>query len=512
MNGSMNLPPPLGTMTEDAEKSADPIGALRQELTRLASLQLSAPDRTKEEKDRKKLIEAQITDISKLYSDAIDAREKEQEKSEQRIAEAKEKATEAEIKKQQEAAERKREKYQEEEDAIDAFIADKQLQREINKKTGLDKELALIDAKYEKEIEKYREHADRLAEIEAQREQDKAEAKLKVTEDYILRTNELEEENRLAKEEAAAEREIEAAETELEKEELRLARAEELALLELERLKEQELAKVEAVEGAEELKAAIREKYRLAALKVSKEFDKQETALRKDQVKWTELTEEQKLAAVTGALSSAADAFNEGSEAWKAIKIAETLISTYQAAQNSYNALSGIPIVGPFLGAAAAGLAVVSGLKRVATIRNTKLEKVKKPRSQGHFEGGHTGDDAIGYDTDGKITHYVHENEWVAPQIMIQNPKYANTIGWLENERQKFYGRGYATGGPTGNASFPEIGADPTTGALLQSINTLNARLAQPIEAYTLYGYEDEIKRRNIAADIDNSESNGTIG
>ena len=34
-----------------------------------------------------------------------------------------------------------------------------------------------------------------------------------------------------------------------------------------------------------------------------------------------------------------------------------------QSAQNAFNALSGIPIVGPVLGGVAAGLAVVAGLK-----------------------------------------------------------------------------------------------------------------------------------------------------
>ena len=57
---------------------------------------------------------------------------------------------------------------------------------------------------------------------------------------------------------------------------MRLARAEEMALRELERLRDEELAKVEVVEGAEAMKAAIREKYELQADKVKREFDKQE--------------------------------------------------------------------------------------------------------------------------------------------------------------------------------------------------------------------------------------------
>lgn len=54
----------------------------------------------------------------------------------------------------------------------------------------------------------------------------------------------------------------------------------------------------------------------------------------------------------------------------KASAIAQTIIQTYQAAQSSYAALAGIPIVGPALGAAAAAAAVMGGLARVAQIRS----------------------------------------------------------------------------------------------------------------------------------------------
>lgn len=61
----------------------------------------------------------------------------------------------------------------------------------------------------------------------------------------------------------------------------------------------------------------------------------------------------------------------EGGAAFTAMKgfaIAETTINTYRAAQGSYAALSGIPIIGPALGTAAAAAAVVAGLARVKQI------------------------------------------------------------------------------------------------------------------------------------------------
>lgn len=58
---------------------------------------------------------------------------------------------------------------------------------------------------------------------------------------------------------------------------------------------------------------------------------------------------------------------------WKAAAIAQALVNTYSSAVASYNALAGIPVVGPVLGAAAAATAVAAGLVNVARIRSTTL-------------------------------------------------------------------------------------------------------------------------------------------
>lgn len=51
------------------------------------------------------------------------------------------------------------------------------------------------------------------------------------------------------------------------------------------------------------------------------------------------------------------------------VAIVDTLVSTYEGAQKAYASLAGIPIVGPGLGIAAAGVAVAAGLARVDNIR-----------------------------------------------------------------------------------------------------------------------------------------------
>lgn len=57
----------------------------------------------------------------------------------------------------------------------------------------------------------------------------------------------------------------------------------------------------------------------------------------------------------------------------KTLAIAETTINTYMSAQKAYSSLAGIPIIGPALGAVAAGLAIASGLANVAKITGVNI-------------------------------------------------------------------------------------------------------------------------------------------
>lgn len=52
---------------------------------------------------------------------------------------------------------------------------------------------------------------------------------------------------------------------------------------------------------------------------------------------------------------------------------ATTMFTTYEMAVNSYNAMAGIPIVGPVLGAAAAAVAIAFGLEQVAKINGVQF-------------------------------------------------------------------------------------------------------------------------------------------
>ena len=61
-------------------------------------------------------------------------------------------------------------------------------------------------------------------------------------------------------------------------------------------------------------------------------------------------------------------------EIQKAVNIAQATIDTYKAATGAYASLSGIPVVGPVLGAAAAAAAIAAGLVNVKNIASQKFE------------------------------------------------------------------------------------------------------------------------------------------
>jgi hypothetical protein len=59
---------------------------------------------------------------------------------------------------------------------------------------------------------------------------------------------------------------------------------------------------------------------------------------------------------------------------WKGMAIANAAVATYQAAINAYNAMAGIPYVGPVLGAAAAAVAAGFGVLQINKIKNTQFQ------------------------------------------------------------------------------------------------------------------------------------------
>lgn len=106
-----------------------------------------------------------------------------------------------------------------------------------------------------------------------------------------------------------------------------------------------------------------------------KEVTKQEKVNAEAQQKLDNATAENKKKAIDATKNILADAsklLGESTAVGKASAVASATIETYQSAVSSYNSLAGIPIVGPGLGIAAAGVAVASGIANVKNILSVK--------------------------------------------------------------------------------------------------------------------------------------------
>jgi hypothetical protein len=106
--------------------------------------------------------------------------------------------------------------------------------------------------------------------------------------------------------------------------------------------------------------------------------EKEQTAARITIAEAERKAKEDNINAVSNLLGNIASLLGEQTAAGKAAAIAQATISTYQSAVQSYQSLSGIPIIGPALGAAAAGVAVASGIANVK-----KILAVKTPNGGG---------------------------------------------------------------------------------------------------------------------------------
>lgn len=91
-------------------------------------------------------------------------------------------------------------------------------------------------------------------------------------------------------------------------------------------------------------------------------------ALAQASIKYQELVRNATIDVAQDVLGSLSQLFGQQTAIGKAAAIAETTINTYKSATAAYSALAGIPFVGPILGAAAAGAAIVSGLANVRKI------------------------------------------------------------------------------------------------------------------------------------------------
>ena len=180
--------------------------------------------------EKKALLEGSSNrDEAKVIQDEIAALEK------QKVAILGDEKGGAEAKK---LADDKKKIFEEIEKQLTEFIEKAREQRLINQQTGFAKEQAQITAKYEEQITKAAGHTERIKELEALRDQELADAKIKRDAEIATQIQTAKDELEILKAETDEEKEILKAEQDFEKhvlalEKLQLDKEEETALLAL---------------------------------------------------------------------------------------------------------------------------------------------------------------------------------------------------------------------------------------------------------------------------------------
>lgn len=399
--------------------------------------------------------------------------------------------SEKELAKEQKLAEQKRQIFENGEKEIDLLLQKISDDRLLASYTGTEREIKAIELKYKKELEKHHEHKERLLEIESAMEDEINDLKIQKMEERSIMLQDIEDLLYKSRKELEFERHLMDIVDEDERTLVMLEKTRTIAQMELEIEQEKELARIENIAENEEIILAIKEKYSLKQQQIDLAFAKGEIDLNNKKQKVTEENEAKKIEVAKMGFNVASELFNQGSGAWKASKIAETTINTYQAATQN---LAAFPA--PF-GAIAAALVTAQGLMSVQKIVSTEV-----PKMPSFYYGGYTGSasDSLGGDKYGSFTGMTHADEWVMPAYMTQSPRYAQTLSWLENERKY--------GVSSNSAVAPASNTDNTVLiALSGSVERLSVILENGITADTRIGYEEIIKMNKLNDDIRQSQN-----
>jgi hypothetical protein len=90
-----------------------------------------------------------------------------------------------------------------------------------------------------------------------------------------------------------------------------------------------------------------------------------------EQLKFSEMTQKQQLGIASSTAGNMATILGKETAAGKAMAITQATIDTFTSANAAFKSMAGIPVVGPALGAAAAGAAIASGIANVKAIAST---------------------------------------------------------------------------------------------------------------------------------------------
>jgi len=326
---------------------------------------LQSKDRTKTEEERIQLINQALLAEEVQYEKRKEVADKELEIAQQKIITGRN-LTEEQIRLLEEqgiayAIQLQKTKTisdEEIQNLANALAAEEEILNEsvVIREKAINRQNALLD-KQEEERQKRIAQQEKDAE-KAKQDMEKAKEKLtKELEDYkqfIKDQQEADEQARQLK----REKQIEQAEWELNQQlinqenllAIREQNNEDYFSIERERLRMQQEAEIRSAEDTGASVAIINQKYKNA----QRQLDEAEVNA--------------KLSLYAGFAGNLAQIFGENTAIGKAAAIAQTTIATYQSAVEAFKSLAGIPVVGPALGAVAAGAAIAAGIANVKKI------------------------------------------------------------------------------------------------------------------------------------------------
>lgn len=155
------------------------------------------------------------------------------------------------------------------------------------------------------------------------------------------------------------------------------------------------------------------------------------------------------------------------------IQIAQIIASGIQEVASIWQGAATLgPIAGPIIGAIQTALAIG---------RSALAVRKAQQQANSYAGGGFTsalsinGQGKLIDDTGHAVAGVVHEKEWVSPRWMVESPKYANVIGWLESERTRKFADGGYTAPPPAVSSGQQA---PDISVMQESLQNLNRNFA----------------------------------
>lgn len=143
---------------------------------------------------------------------------------------------------------------------------------------------------------------------------------------------------------------------------------------------EEDQKKLDEAQLKEEERIKKNNETRKQQYEVKKQLEEEQTKKQKEESdarialdKAEKEARENNLTKISSLLGNLSDLIGKQTGAGKAFAVAQATIDTYLSATKAYQSMSGIPVIGPALGAVSAGVAIATGIKNVKSILAVKV-------------------------------------------------------------------------------------------------------------------------------------------